>query len=140
MDEPGQPPIKQSPIARIYGEIVYWCTIVASFLVIFSTTSAFLGVPGLFDPAYLFSSIWTGTEAAEIWLHSTGQLPDAHWYLDQLWNADSLAMLSIVFGIFSVVPASFAASVIFFKQRRNIFGVMGLLTGLLILLPCLGLI
>ena len=140
MHEPGQPPVQQSPIARIYGEIVYWCTIVASFLVIISTTCAFLGMPGLFDPAYLFSSIWTGKEAAEIWLNSTGQLPDTHWYLYQLWNADSLAMLGIVLGIFSVVPASFAASVIFFKQGQNFFGVMGLLTGLLILLPCLGLI
>ena len=140
MHDPGQPPVQQSPIAKIYGEIVYWCTIVASILVIISTTCAFLGMHGLIDPAYLFSSIWTGKEAAEIWLNSTGQLPDAHWYIHQLWNADSLAMLGIVLGIFSVVPASFAASVIFFKQGQIFFGVMGLATGLLILFPCLGLI
>ena len=140
MHEPGQPPVQQSPIARIYGEIVYWCTIVASILVIISTTCAFLGMYGLVDPAYLFSSIWNGKEATEIWLNSTGQLPGAHWYLYQLWNADSSAMLGIVLGILSVVPASFAAAVIFFKQGQNIFGVMGILTGMLILLPCLGLI
>ena len=140
MHEPGQPPVQQSPIAKIYGEIVYWCTIVASFLVIISTTCAFLGMHALIDPAYLFSSIWTGKEAAEIWINSTGQLPDAHWYLHQLWNADSLAMLGIILGIYSVVPASFAASAIFFRQGQTYFGVMGLLTGLLILLPCLGLI
>ena len=140
MHEPGQPPVQQSPIARIYGEIVYWCTIVASFLVIISTTCAFLGMPGLIEPAYLFSSIWNGKEAAEIWINSTGRLPGAHWYLYQLWNADSLAMLGIVLGILSVVPASFAASVIFFKQGQNFFGVMGILAGLLILLPFLGLI
>ena len=140
MHEPGQPPVQQSPIARIYGEVVYWCTIIASILVIISTTCAFLGMPGLIDPAYLFSSIWTGKEAAEIWHSSTGQLPDSHWYLYQLWNADSLAMSGIVFGIFSVVPASFAASVIFFKQGQKFFGVMGILTGLLILLPFLGLL
>ena len=140
MHDPGQPPVQQSPIAKIYGEIVYWCTIVASFLVIISTMSAFLGMHALIDPAYLFNSIWTGKEAAEIWFNSTGQLPDAHWYLHQLWNADSLAMLGIILGIFSVVPASFAASAIFFRQGQTYFGVMGLLTGLLILLPCLGLI
>ena len=140
MHDPGQPPVQQSPIAKIYGEIVYWCTIVASILVIISTMCAFLGMHVLVDPAYLFSSIWTGKEAAEIWLNSTGQLPDAHWYLHQLWNADSLAMLGIILGIFSVVPASFAASAIFFRQGQTYFGVMGLLTGLLILLPCLGLI
>ena len=58
MHEPGQTPVQQSPIARIYGEIVYWCTIIASILVIISTTCAFLGMHGLFEPAYLFSSIW----------------------------------------------------------------------------------
>ena len=140
MHDPGQPPVQQSTIAKIYGEIVYWCTIVASILVIISTTCAFLGMHGLIEPAYLFSSIWTGKEATEIWLNSTGHLPDAHWYLHQLWNADSFAMLGIVLGIFSVVPASFAASVIFFKQGQNYFAVMGLLTGLLVLLPCIGLI
>ena len=140
MHEPGQTPVQQSPIARIYGEIVYWCTIIASILVIISTTCAFLGMHGLFEPAYLFSSIWAGKEASEIWLNSTGQLPGPYWYLHQLWNTDSLAMLGIMLGIISVVPASFAASVIFFKQGRNFFGVMGILTALLILLPCLGFI
>lgn len=140
MHEPGQPPAQQSSIAKIYGEIVYWCTIAASLLVIVSTTGAFLGLHGLVDPAYLFSSIWSGTDVAGIWLNATGQLPEPHWYLQQLWNADSLAMLGIVLGIISVVPASFAAAIIFFKQGQGVFGVMGLLTGLLVLLPCLGLI
>lgn len=140
MQDHDQVSVRQSAIAKIYGEIVYWCTIVASIWVIITTTSAFLGLPVLIDPAYLFSSIWNGREAAEIWLNSTGQLPGTHWYLNQLWNTDSSAMLGIVVGIFSVVPASLTASVIFFKQGHNFFGVMGLLTGLLILLPCVGLI
>ena len=64
MHDPGQPPVQQSPIAKIYGEIVYWCTIVASILVIISTTCAFLGMHGLIEPAYLFNSFKPSDQAS----------------------------------------------------------------------------
>lgn len=92
------------------------------------------------EPAYLFSSIWSGKSADAIWMGATGHMPDTYWYLQQLRNGDSLVMFGIVLGVFSVIPASFAAAIIFLKQGRKFFGAMGLITGILILLPCLSLL
>ena len=131
---------RQSPADRAYGEIVYWGTIAASILVIISITLAFTGMRDVMDPAYLFSSIWSGKSADAIWMGATGHMPDTYWYLQQLRNGDSLVMFGIVLGVFSVIPASFAAAIIFLKQGRKFFGAMGFITGILILLPCLSLL
>lgn len=131
---------RQSPADRAYGEIVYWGTIAASILVIISITLAFTGMRDVMDPAYLFSSIWSGKSAGAIWLGATGHMPDTYWYLQQLRNGDSLVMFGIVLGVFSVIPASFAAAIIFLKQGRKFFSAMGFITGILILLPCLSLL
>ncbi len=131
---------RQSLVNRLYGEIVYWGTIAASIVVIAGATLAFTMMSNVIDPAYLFSSIWSGKSAGEIWIGATGHLPEPYWYLEQFRNSDSLVMSGIALGIFSVIPASFAAAIIFLKQGRKFFSAMGFITGILILLPCLDLI
>lgn len=130
----------QNDVGKIYSDIVYWSTISASLLIIISSSMALLGMTDVIEPVYLFNAIWAGESPADIWFHSLADMPDNDWYLEHLWYGDSLVMLGIAIGVFSVIPACITAGMIFLYNGQKFFGVMGILTGLLVLLPCLDLI
>ncbi len=127
-------------IGRVYGGIIYWSTIIAALLVIIGTTLSLLVMDDVLAPAYVFEAVLAGGSPADIWSHSVADMPDHYWYLKKPWHGDALVMLGIVTGVFSVIPACFMAAVLFFCKGQKYFGIMGLLTGGLILLPCLDLL
>ena len=124
----------------IYGEIVYWLTIVGSVIAIIGATIATVGGDSYLDASIVFSAIWEGHDTAAIWQATAGELPHGHWYLAHLLQGDGLAMFGLALGVFSVTPALFASGVALIRNKQVLFGVLALVAVLLCITSFLGLI
>lgn len=130
------------PLAgRIYGETVYWGTIIGSVIAIIGSTIAVIMVKSNFiEPSYVFSAIWEGKDIASIWKGAIGTLPEGHWYLSKLTTSDGLTMFGLALCIFAAIPGLFLASILLLKKREYLFGGLAIIAGILILVSFLGLI
>lgn len=124
----------------VYGEIVYWFTILGSIISIVGATIAVLGADNLLDPSYVFSRIWQGESTVAIWEGAVGQIPNGHWYLPRLGMGDALAMLGLVMGVFAVIPGMICSAIILFMERERVFGSLALIAAILCIVSCLGVI
>lgn len=129
------------PLAGIiYGEIVYWMTIVGSIIAIVGATIAMVGAKNYLDPSYVFSAIWQGDHTVAIWEGAVGHIPEGHWYLPRLADGDALAMLGLAVGVFSVIPAMLGSAIALLRKRQILFATLALVAALLCITSCLGLI
>ena len=124
----------------IYGEIIYWGTIIGSVISIIGATIAAAFTKNVIEPAYLFSQIWEGNSPATIWEGAVGAAPKGHWYLDNLLTGDGLAMAGLAFGVFAVTPGLFMSGFALLKKRDFVFGGLAVIAALISLVACLGLI
>ena len=129
------------PVAGIiYGEIVYWLTIVGSVIAIVGSTIAMFGADNYLDPSYVFSAIWEGQTTVAIWEGTVGSIPGGHWYLGHLGAGDALAMFGLALGVFSVIPGLIGSAIAMLKKRQFLFGSLALVAALLCITSCIGLI
>jgi hypothetical protein len=133
-----RPPVAVSGI--IYGEFVYWITILGSIIAIIGATIAMFGVPNYLDTSYVFSAIWEGKTTVEIWEGATGEIPNGHWYLPRLSNGDALAMFGLALGVFSVIPGMIGAAIAMFKKKETLYGTFATIAVILCITSLLGLI
>ena len=137
MAEETRPKIPLSGI--VYGEIIYWGTIIGSVIVIVGCVIAFLGKSNVMDPAYVFSAIWEGKTNAEIWKGGFGSLPKGHWYLPRLKSGDAFTMLGMAIAVFTVIPGMFGSAIFLIKDKCYLIGVLAIIGGIITLLSFLGL-
>ena len=131
---------KKDSTGLIYGETVYWGTIIGAMITIIGSMLAFLGMDDVLDPGFVFSAIWQGKSANVIWLEGSGHLPDAYWYVKQFRNGDAIVMLGILTGVFALIPACFLSAIQLCQKKQRFFSLMACITGFLVLLPSLGLL
>jgi hypothetical protein len=124
----------------VYGEVVYWFTVLGSVIAIVGSTIAMLGADNFLDPSYVFSAIWQGESTVEIWEGAVGQIPNGHWYLPRLGMGDALAMFGLALGVFAVIPAMIWSAIVLFKERERLFGTLAVVAAMLCIVSCLGLI
>jgi hypothetical protein len=124
----------------IYGEVVYWMTILGSVVAIIGATIAMLGATNYVDPSHVFSAVWEGKATSQIWIEGIGHEPRGHWYLSRLNMGDALAMFGLAFGVFSVIPALIGSAAAMFRKREVLFGVLAVIAALLCITAFLGLI
>jgi hypothetical protein len=136
----GAKPPKVPVAGVVYGETVYWMTIVGSLISIVGATMGMWGAECRIHPSYVFSAIWEGRSTADIWEGAVGQIPNGHWYLEHFGTGDSLAMFGLVIGVFSVIPGMIASAIILFRKKEPLFAVFALLAAGLCLVSCFGLI
>ena len=136
MNEETRP--KPTVSALIYGETIYWGTILGSLITIVGSVIAFLSRKNVMDVGYIFTAIWEGKTNAEIWQGGIGSLPNGHWYLSSLSNGDAITMFGLALGVFVVIPAMFGSAICLIKEKKYLFGVLAIIGGLIILLSFLG--
>ena len=117
----------------IYGDIIYWATIVGTFVVMLGSFVTFTTGNNFIDPAYLLSAIVDGATVEEIWKGAEGvnELPSGHWYLSEITTGNGLTMLGIAIGVFSVTPAIFASAYALYKDGEKLFGSIAVVAGLI---------
>lgn len=82
MQEQNRPKVPLAGI--IYGEIVYWGTLLASLVGIFASIFTFGSRSNLISPSYTLSMIWQNKSPEAIWQGAVGWIPNHHWYLSYL--------------------------------------------------------
>ena len=125
--------------ALVYGETIYWGTIVGSLIAIIGSILAFLRQTNVMEPGYVFTAIWEGKTNAEIWEGGLGSLPNGHWYLSSLSSGDALTMFGLALGVFVVIPGMFGSALFLLKEKKYLFGVLGIIGVCITLFSCLGL-
>lgn len=120
-----------STAAVVYGDTIYWITVIGSVIVLIGSVLSFITKGNYIDPGYMLSSIWQGKNVEEIWTGSVGALPNGHWYLGQISTGDGLTMFGIALGVFSVVPAILGAGFYLFKENEKLFGGLAIIAALI---------
>lgn len=120
------------PVAGVvYGDIIYWCTIIATIVVLIGTVVTFTSTSNYIDPAYLLSEIWKGKTVDEIWTGAVGSPPDGHWYLSVLSTGNGLTAAGIALGVFGVTPAILGAAYMLFKEKSILFGSLAIISAII---------
>lgn len=122
----------------VYGEIVYWGTLIGSFIAIIGAVVTFVTKKNYVDPAYMLTSIWQGKSVEEIWSGATGALPNGHWYIHHLFTGNGLAEFGLAIGVFTITPACFGAAICLFKEKEYVFGTMATIAGIITTLSMFG--
>lgn len=120
------------PVAGIiYGDIVYWGTILATVIVLIGSVVTFVTDFNYIAPSYLLSSIWEGKPVDEIWQGATGAMPEGHWYLSELNTGNGVTTAGLAFGVFTVIPAILAAAVALYRDGQALFGSLAVVAALI---------
>lgn len=121
-----------APLAGIvYGDIVYWLTIIATVVVVIGSIVTFTTHYNYVHPNDLLSAIWQGKNVDAIWKISHGSLPDGHWYLSQLNTGNGLTAGGIALGVFSVIPGILAAALVLFRQKQILFASLAMVAAII---------
>lgn len=130
-DEDDRPLVPRAGI--IYGDIIYWGTIIGTFIVMIGSVITFTTTNNYLDPAYMLSAILDGKTVDEIWRGAEGVhgTPDGHWYLTHLGTGNGLTMLGIAIGVFSVTPAIFASAYALYEDNHKLFSGIAVIAGLI---------
>ena len=124
----------------VYGQIIYWLTLISSLCVLLGTVVSFLENNSPLPASYLMSSVIDGKSKTEIWEKSMlGEPPDFLFFLQNLSFGESITMIGIAIGVSSVVPATFFASYFLWKSRNPIFSLLALLASILTCIAMSGL-
>ena len=116
----------------VYGEIIYWLTVGSSFVVLLGTIISFIETQSFVSSAYILKSVFTGKSVEEIWLGSDiSQIPDIKFYLTTFNFGESITILGIAFGVFSVIPAVFCASYFLWRSRNPVFAISAVFAGII---------
>lgn len=138
MSEEARPQIPISGI--VYGEIVYWGTILGSIIAIIGSTIAVVTTDNYLDTGRLFTGMWQGHTPAVIWESAVGAQPQGHWYLRHIFDGAGMAMFGLAFSVFSVIPGMFGSAIVLFREKNNLFGWMAIIGGIISTIAFLGLI
>jgi len=122
----------------VYGEIVYWGTLIGSFVAIVGAVISFVTKRNFVDPGYMLTAIWQGKSVEEIWTGATGALPHGHWYIHNLFTGNGLAEFGLAIGVFTITPACFGAAIFLFKEKEPIFAAMAAIASFITILSMFG--
>jgi hypothetical protein len=116
----------------IYGQTIYWLTLLSSCLVLLGTIISFLEKDSLIPANQLLQSIIDGKSVDQIW-HGIGlsDAPDMFFFLANPSFGESITMIGIGIGVSSVIPATFFSAYFLKKSRNPVFAVLAIMAGLL---------
>ena len=97
----------------IYGEIVYWITIIACIIcMIGPVISVAAPEKNVLNPYKLFNAIFQGKDAQTVWQEVGGGFPGGHFYLKHFTYGDGFTQFGLALGcsvaLYALVAAAFA--------------------------------
>lgn len=129
------------PLAgRVYGNIVYWGTVVSAILAIIGSVFSFVTKADYLHPSYIISSIWQENSVEQIWEGAVGHLPHGHWYLNHLASGSGLTELGLAFGVFIVIPAMIGSAFVMFKNKDTLFASLAIMATFITTISMVGLL
>ena len=125
----------------IYGQTIYWLTMMSSFLVLLGTIISFIEKDSPIPSKQLLQAVIDGKDVDQIWEEmGLSPSPDMLFFLANPSVGESITMIGIAIGVSSVVPATFLSAYFLKKSRNPVFAILAVLAGLLTCVAITGII
>ncbi len=129
------------PLAgRVYGNIVYWGTVVSAIMAIVGMVISFVSKADFVHPSYMLSSIWQEMSVSQIWQGAIGELPKGHWYLKHLATGNGITELGLALGVFIVIPAMLSSAYVMIKEKNVFFASLAIIAAFITTVSMVGLL
>ncbi|OPL16685.1 MAG: hypothetical protein AVO38_07255 [delta proteobacterium ML8_D] len=127
---------------RVYGEIVYWGTIVACIICMIGPYISMKNPDkNVMNPFYLFAAIFEGKDTATIWQEVAGGFPGGHFYLEKFFYGDGFTQFGLAMGCSVAAWALIPAALIYlFKEKNPTYTILCLWVAALIFLSMIGIV
>ena len=133
------PTIRRAP--RVYGEIVYWVTILACILcMIGPVISVASPEKNILNPYKLFSAIFEGKDAQTIWQEAGEGFPGGHFYLTHLTYGDGFTQLGLALGCSVALWALIATAFCFLVEKTYFYVFLALWVAFLVVCSMTGIV
>lgn len=107
----------------IYGEFVYWLSIIAALICTVAPIFAIAFPQGdILDPHLLFSAIWAGKSPDAIWQQAAGGFPGWHFWLHNLSSGDAVIQFGIELGCCCAGLGLLVTSISYLTQKPRLYG------------------
>jgi len=125
----------------VYGEIVYWGTIVAALICMIGPYISMKNPEhNVMNPFYLFAGIFAGKDTATIWQEVAGGFPGGHFYLDKFFYGDGFTQFGLALGCsvaaWALIPVAFC----YLKEKNPTYTILCIWVALLIILSMIGIV
>jgi hypothetical protein len=125
----------------VYGEIIYWITVVACIICMIGPVIAMANVDNnVLNPHYLFAAIFDGKDAHTVWEEVGGGFPGGHFYFKNLTRGDGFTQLGLALGCSCAFWALLVSATSFFKRKIVLYALLSLFVAGLIFLSMTGLV
>ena len=125
----------------VYGEIVYWVTIVACIICMIGPLIAISSPENnILNPHYLFAAIFDGKNAETVWKEVGVGFPGGHFYFKNFAKGDGFTQFGLALGCSVALWGLIAAAIAYFAERIYLYVFLGLWVGLLVFLSMTGLV
>ena len=134
--------IPKMPRAQIiYGEIVYWVTIVAAIICMIGPVIAMSNVENnVLNPHFLFASIFEGKSAEAVWEDVGGEFPGGHFYLRHFTHGDGFTQFGLALGCSVALWALIIVAFAYLSEKTYLYVFLALWVALLVFLSAAGII
>ena len=126
---------------RIYGEIIYWITIVACLICMIGPVISVANPDNnILNPYLLFDAIFDGKNPEQVWNEAGDGFPGGHFYLEReyLGYGDAFTQFGLVLGCSCAFWGLLAAAVAYAADRRWLWVVLALWVATLVFLSMTG--
>ncbi len=128
---------------RVYGEFIYWFTILAAIICMIGPVIALSNIDNNFmNPHYTFQAIFDGKSAPEVWQEVGGGIPKkgGHFWLDHFTKGDGFTQFGLALGCGVAFPALLAAAIAYIKDKNYGYTLLCLWVAFLVAFSLLGII
>jgi hypothetical protein len=124
----------------IYGDTVYWVTIVAAIICMIGPFISMMDVDNnVLNPHYLFAAIFEGKDPETIWKEVGNGFPGGHFWYDQFGAGDGFTQFGLVLGCSVALWALLAAAVVYLRKRIILYTLLSLWVAAMVALSAVGL-
>lgn len=128
---------------RIYGEIIYWMTIVACLIcMIGPAISVASPEKNILNPYKLYNTIFEGKTSQEVWKDVGGGFPGGHFYLDRqyLGYGDAVTQFGLALGCSCAFWGLLAAAAAYASEKTWLYVTLALWVATLVFLSMTGVV
>ncbi len=125
----------------VYGEIVYWVTIVACIICMVGPVISVANPENnKLNPFKLFEAIFQGKSAETVWQEVGGGFPGGHFYLKHLTYGDGSTQFGLALGCSVAVWGLLAAAFAYARKKTYLYMGLALWVSALIVLSMTGIV
>lgn len=106
----------------VYGNIIYWGTILGTVVSILGSILTFTTDSNLVNPINEIAAVWQGKSVEEIWLSAGSSVPHHHWYIALFDTGNGLTMAGIAIAVLSVTFGIIGTAIVLLREKNVLFG------------------